>query len=152
MYLYSLLSRWFLIASFAALGACFPSPAQPPAGKPARDGWKAIEPYFQPSAAFTGKLGSYRSPLLFADGSAVKSAADWPRRRKEILDTWNDLMGPWPNVIEKPKVEVLAKSRRENFTQYRVRIEIAPEQTGEGWLLVPDGMGPFPAAPGVFDE
>ncbi|HLW68308.1 MAG TPA: prolyl oligopeptidase family serine peptidase, partial [Gemmataceae bacterium] len=86
------------------------------------------------------------------DGTAVKSAADWPRRRKEILDTWTDLMGPWPKVIEKPKVEILAKTRRENFTQYKVRLETAPEQTGEGWLLVPDGAGPFPAAVVVFYE
>ena len=135
------------------LGTSFRSPAQsPPAEKPGRDVWKAIEPYFQPPAEFAGKLGSYRSPLLFADGASVKSAADWPRRRKEILDTWTDLMGPWPKVIEKPKVEVLAKSRRENFTQYRVRLEIAPEQTGDGWLLVPDGTGPFPAALVVFYE
>jgi len=54
-------------------------------------------------------------------------------------------MGPWPNVIEKPKVELLSQSRRDNFVQHRVRIEIAPGQTGEGWLLVPDGTGPFPA-------
>lgn len=61
-------------------------------------------------------------------------------------------MGPWPSVIERPKLEFLAKSRRENFTQHRVRLEIAPQQAGEGWLLVPDGNGPFPAVLVVFYE
>lgn len=63
-----------------------------------------------------------------------------------------ELMGPWPPVIEKPKVEILQKSRRENFTQHRVRLEIAPQQTGDGWLLVPDGKGPVPAVLVVFYE
>jgi dienelactone hydrolase len=142
---------WATLACFAAIAMNSPAAAQsPPTDK--SSAWKTIEPYFQPSAEYAGKLGGYRSPLLFNDGAAVNSAADWPRRRKEIFDTWNDLMGPWPKVIEKPKVEVLAKSRRESFTQYRVRLEIAPEQTGDGWLLVPDGAGPFPAAVVVFYE
>ena len=63
-----------------------------------------------------------------------------------------ELMGPWPPLIEKPKVEILATSRRDNFTQHRVRVEIAPQQSGEGWLLIPDGQGPFPAALVVFYE
>lgn len=39
----------------------------------------------------------------------------------------------------------LREERRETFTQQRVRVEIAPGQTTEGWLLIPDGTGPFPA-------
>jgi len=55
-------------------------------------------------------------------------------------------------VIERPKLEVIAETRRENFTQRRVRLEIAPGQTGEGWLLVPDAPGPRPAALVVYYE
>ncbi|HEV3144046.1 MAG TPA: prolyl oligopeptidase family serine peptidase, partial [Gemmataceae bacterium] len=139
---------WLAIGCTAILWSSIRAPATAqPAGS-----WKTIEPYFQPPAEFAGKLGSYRSPLLFNDGSKVQTPADWPLRRKEILDTWIDLMGSWPKVIEKPNVDVLAKSRREKFTQYRVRLEIAPDQTGEGWLLVPDGAGPFPAVLVVFYE
>jgi dipeptidyl aminopeptidase/acylaminoacyl peptidase len=76
----------------------------------------------------------------------VTNASDWPRRRAEILTNWHELMGPWPPVIERPKLEVISEARRENFTQRRVRLEIAPGQTGEGWLLVPDAPGPRPAA------
>lgn len=61
-------------------------------------------------------------------------------------------MGPWPPVIEKPALGILQTSHRDDFTQHRVRLEIAPQQTGEGWLLVPDGPGPFPAVLVVFYE
>ena len=114
--------------------------------------WTGTEPSFQPPPEFVGQFGAYRSPLLFADVSRVRSAEDWPRRREEIRHQWMELMGPWPPVIERPKLQFLARSRRENFTQHRVRLEIAPQQSGEGWLLVPDGIGPFPAVLVVFYE
>jgi Prolyl oligopeptidase family len=114
--------------------------------------WRKIAPFFQPPPEFAGKLGAYRSPLLFDDGTPVRTSADWPRRREEILKTWNGLMGSWPPVIDNPKVETLSQSRRENFTQSRIRVEIATGQTGEGWLMVPDGAGPFPAVLVVYYE
>jgi dienelactone hydrolase len=114
--------------------------------------WRTIAPFFQPPPEFRDKFGSYRSPLLFDDGTPVRTAADWPRRREEILKTWNGLMGSWPPVIEKPKVEIFSQARRENFTQSRVRLEIAAGQTGEGWLMVPDGGGPLPAVLVVYYE
>ena len=40
--------------------------------------------FFHPPPEFAGKLGEYRSPLLFADSTRVKSPEDWARRRKEI--------------------------------------------------------------------
>ena len=114
--------------------------------------WQDIESSSRPPARFAGKLGSFRSPLLFNNGSTVKSADEWSRRRAEILREWNELMGPWPKVIEHPKMETISESRREQFTQRRVRLEISPGQTGEGWLLLPGGAGPFPAALVVFYE
>ena len=104
-----------------------------------------IAPFFKPPAAFAQDLGTYRSPLLFADGSKVQTPADWARRRAEILAEWHGIMGAWPAVIEKPKLEVLDSKPRETFTQKRIRLEIAPGQTGDGYLLVPEGKGPFPA-------
>src|SRR6266568_158467 len=113
---------------------------------------KRLAEFFHPPPEFAGKLGEYRSPLLFANGTRVQTAEDWPRRRKEIENNWHDLMGPWPPVIEKPKVEVLKRERRDGLTWERVRVEIAPQQTGEGWLLIPEGKGPFPAVLVVFYE
>lgn len=90
-------------------------------------------------------MGEHASPLRFADGRVVKSAAEWQERRQEILRAWHGLMGEWPPMVEKPRVEVLETKRRENFTQQKIRLQIAPEQTGDGYLLRPDGEGPFPA-------
>jgi len=111
-----------------------------------------ISPFFSPPAEHAVQFGNYRSPLLFNDGARVKTAADWPRRRAEILAQWHGLMGAWPPVMEKPKLEFLSESKRDNFTQHRVRLELAPGQFGEAWLLIPDGKGPFPAVLVPFYE
>jgi hypothetical protein len=107
--------------------------------------WEKIAPFFSPPAEFAEQFGPYKSPLSFYDGHPVKTSADWERRRKEILGYWHKVMGPWPAPIEKPQLEYLETKRRENFAQHRVQVEIAPQQTTEGYLLVPDGKGPFPA-------
>ncbi len=82
----------------------------------------------------------------------MTTAADWARRREEIRAEWVSLMGPWPALIPHPKVERLAENEREGLSQRRVRVEIAPGQTGEGWLLRPQGPGPFPAVLVVYYE
>ncbi|MBM3882044.1 MAG: sialidase [Verrucomicrobia bacterium] len=114
--------------------------------------WARLAPHFEVPAAFAGQWGSYRSPLQFTDGTPVETAADWPRRRAQIAQQWGDLLGPWPPLLERPRVDVLAESARENLGQQRVRVEIAPDQTGEGWLLRPPGPGPFPAVLVVYYE
>jgi len=112
---------------------------------------KQIAPFFSPPRELAHDFGQYRSPLRFNDGTAVKTQGDWQRRRDEILKTWHGIMGFWPPLIEKPKIEYLVKERRENFTQHQVRVEIAPEdQTVDGYLLVPEGKGLFPAMLVVF--
>jgi hypothetical protein len=107
---------------------------------------------FRPPPQYAGDLGAYRSPLVFDDGRPVRDAADWPRRRREILDAWHGFMGAWPPLIEKPRFEVLGTERREGYDQRRVRVEVAPDRTTEGYLLIPDGRGPFPAVLVVFYE
>lgn len=112
---------------------------------------KRVGPWFQPPSQFANDLGTYRSPLLFADGSTVKNPADWQKRREEILKTWHEFMGPWPPLLEKPKVEYLEKVQREKVTQHHVRLEVAPgRMTEDAYLLVPPGDGPFPAALVVY--
>ena len=127
-----------------AAGADDPAPVSP--------GLAKIAPLFHSPAEFAGKFGTFRSPLIFRDGTRVETPADWTRRRAEIAREWHEIMGPWPPVIEKPKVEFLASSEREGITQRRLRVEIAPEQTSEGWLLVPSEKGPFPAVLVVYYE
>jgi hypothetical protein len=101
---------------------------------------ESIRPFFAPGAQFANDFGSYRSPLTFNDGTPVKTPADWQKRRAEILATWRNLLGTWPPLIEKPKVQYLEQQHRDNFTQHKVVVEIAPGgQTVAGYLLVPDG-------------
>jgi len=106
----------------------------------------AEAPFTTMPAEFASQPAVGASPLIFRDGSPVKTAQDWPRRREEILQDWHGLMGAWPKVIENPRVEVLeTKDREEGITQRKVRIEIAPGQTGEGYLLLPKASGKRPA-------
>jgi hypothetical protein len=107
--------------------------------------WEKISPYFSPPAEHANERGPYRPPLLFADGSPVKTPEDWARRRKEILDHWHGVMGAWPPLIERPTIETIEETRRENFTQKKVRVRVAPEETVEGYLLIPDGAERSPA-------
>jgi len=104
-----------------------------------------IATYFQPPDKFAGKLGDYRSPLKFYDGHEVKTAADWPKRRAELLAKWHEVMGPWPELIEHPKLEILSSTNREGFTLHRVKVQYSAQQFHEGYLLVPSGKGRFPA-------
>ncbi len=115
------------------------------AALPAAEPWKAIASAFQPPAELAGDLGDHASPLKFKDGRTVDNAVEWRQRREEILADWHGLMGAWPPVLAKPALEVLASTRRESFTQHHIRLQIAAQQTGEGYLLIPDGQGPFPA-------
>ncbi len=136
--------RRIVLAGLAALAACAAPPAR-------RDLPAEIAPLFRPPAEFVSDLGEFRSPLEFPDGRLVRAAAEWPGRRAQILETWHRIMGPWPDLVEAPSVERVETTRRETVTQYRVRMGIAlGGQKVEGFLLVPEGKGPFPAVLVVY--
>ncbi|MCE9532042.1 MAG: sialidase [Planctomycetes bacterium] len=136
---------------FAALVPTVASAAEPPASAEAL--WKKLEPFAQPPEEFAGKLGTYRSPLKFADGSIAKSPADWARRREEILATWNKRLGAWPPLVAKPTVKKLEKVERDGYTEHKVQVQASPEgKWVDGYLLIPNGKGPFPAVLVPFYE
>lgn len=114
--------------------------------------WEIIEPHFRVPEEFAGKRDEFRSALTFDDGTDVASAGDWERRRAEIRDYWISELGPWPELITEPRIEVLSEEERDGVTWKRIRIEYAPGQMPEAWLLVPEGEGPFPAVLVVFYE
>jgi len=105
-----------------------------------------LDRHFRPPPKYAGKFGDFTSPLRFYDGRKVKTAKDWAARRKEILDRWHTIMGRWPALLKQPKLETRKTERRENFTQKRVRVEVAEGLLVPAILLIPDGKGPFPAA------
>lgn len=110
-----------------------------------------IAPFFKPPAEMADDLTTYRSYLHFQDGSSVVTPDDWQKRRKILLNTWNEYLGEWPPLLEKPAVEVLEEEHRENFTQKHVNLEIAPGvKTTDAYVLIPDGKGPFPAVLVVY--
>lgn len=118
----------------------------------AQDPWKQISSFFSPPAEWKGDLGNYRSPLRFADGSMARTPDDWQRRRPEILNDWNELLGSWPPLITEPSVKVLKTERRENFEQLTVRFKWTPHEFTTGYLLTPDGDGKRPAILTVYYE
>src|SRR6185312_8662579 len=48
-------------------------------------------------------------------------------------------------LLERPRIEFVAKTNRENFVHHHVRVEIAAGSMSHSFLLIPDGAGPFPA-------
>jgi dienelactone hydrolase len=114
--------------------------------------WEALKPFFEPPPEARDQSGPYRSPLRFENGTIVRNPGDWARRRIEILAEWQELMGPWPRLLAKPKLEILSENVRHDFIQRRVRVQIAPELTLEGRLLVPNRKGPFPAVLVLYYE
>jgi len=100
---------------------------------------ETLRPFFAPPAQLAQDFGSYKSPLVFEDGTPVRTASQWPQRRAEILAAWQRLLGTWPPLIERPQVQYLQQQHRDNFTQHKVLVEIAPNsQTVAGYLLIPD--------------
>ena len=108
--------------------------------------------FFSPPPQFATNLGSYRSPLLTSNGKLISSKEAWPARREEILRFWHDVMTPWPELLSRPRFEIIQSEERESFHQHRVRIELAAKRVEEGWFLVPKGNGPFPAVLVPFYE
>ena len=113
-----------------------------------------LAPHFKPPAEFANALGHHKSPLVLDDGTTVKTPADWARRREQIKTYWHGLMGAWPPIIAKPKVEYLGKQEIEGIPVTRIRLETAPGRNVEdAYLLKPaKGSGPFPAVVVVYYE
>lgn len=116
------------------------------------EAWQQIAPHFSVSEKFRDNYGDYSSVLKFRDGTTVKSAADWQRRRAEILDEWTQLLGPWPDLITEPDVQILNTVQRDDIVQHQIRFRWTPDQLTTGYLLIPKGQGPRPAVVSVYYE
>jgi dienelactone hydrolase len=117
-----------------------------------QDSWEKIAPYFSPPDEYKDQYGTYRSSLKFYDGHMVKTKKDWIQRRKEILTTWNKMMGEWPPLLKSQKIKVIDSTARDGFMQYRVEFYWTPNEQTQGYLLIPDGNGKKPAVITVYYE
>jgi len=104
-----------------------------------------LAPLFTPPTEFAGQFGAFRSPLALADGAPVKTPADWAKRREAIRRRWHEVMGAWPALLEKPRLVIVERTARDNFTQCRIEVEIAANRMANGYLLIPNGPPKFPA-------
>src|SRR5256714_1225035 len=143
------ITRWVTLTvaafGFAAEFANTAEPAKLP--KPQAE----LAEFFAPPKQYQSDFAKFRSPFVFADGRLVRTPADWQRRRAEILSTWHKLMGPWPALIEKPRVEVVNTTHRENIAQHQLRVEIAlGGEMVDALLLVPDDQVPAHKRPAVL--
>ncbi len=114
--------------------------------------WEKISPLFSPPEKFKNDMGTFRSPLKFYNGEEVKSAKDWSKRRQEILDQWMSMMGKWPPLIKKQKIEILETKKFEGYTQHRIRFNLTPKEKTIGYLSIPDTKGKKPAVLTTFYE
>lgn len=100
--------------------------------------WEKIEHFFSPPAEYKEKYGNLRSPLKFYDGHWVKTKDDWIKRRKEIFNRWNKLMGEWPPLIKNQTMRFSDSVHRDGFMQYTVQFYWTPNEETTGYLLIPD--------------
>jgi len=126
--------------------------AQEGKGSKLNSGWNKISPYFSPPEGLKGEYGNFRSPLKFYDGKEVKTPKDWEKRRKEILDRWNGMMGTWPKFLQNQELTIIDSIKKEGYTQYKASFNWMPNEKTVGYLLVPDGKGKKPAVITVFYE
>ena len=135
-----------VVATILSAGAAFAQDVDRQEGS----AWEEIAPFFQPPAELAEGPDRYKSPLVFDDGRTVRTPEHWKERRREILRFWHKSLGPWPPLIEKPRVNVIETQNRENFTQRKVRIEVAPGLETDGYLLVPETEKRRPAVLVVY--
>ncbi|MDB4582978.1 S9 family peptidase [Draconibacterium sp.] len=114
--------------------------------------WQEIAPFFIPPDSFKNRYGDFRSPLKFDNGNTVRTPEEWKKRRKELADQWQNMMGKWPPLLKNQKFEFLDSVKRENFMQYKVRFYWLPNEKTEGYLLLPDGKDIRPAVITVYYE
>lgn len=114
--------------------------------------WKQISAFFTSPKEYKDNYGPFRSPLKFYDGRTVKTANEWKERRQEILTKWNNMMGEWPPLLTDQQMQFLDSTRRDGFTQYKIRFYWTPNEQTNGYLLIPDGKGKNPAVITVFYE
>lgn len=116
----------------------------------AEDVPELLRPFAGPPASFKVENTKYPSPLELENGTKVQDKEEWTERRKEIRDNWMQLMGPWPPLLSEGSLELGEVRVKDGYLEQRIHLDTAPNQKAAGWLLLPEGDGPFPSVLVVF--
>ncbi len=112
---------------------------------------ESLQKAFTVPKEYQGKMGNYRDLLIDPDGKKITDAKGWEKQRERLKADWMERLGAWPELVAKPKVEILESKAMEGYTRSQLRLQIAPDRTTEdAYLLTPKGKGPFPAVVVVF--
>jgi dienelactone hydrolase len=91
-------------------------------------------------------LIDHGNPMLYLndEGKAqpVKNAGDWERRRRQILEGMQQVMGPLPNEKHKPPLEmrVLETVELEGYTRKLIRFAVEKDEQLPAYLLLPKDL------------
>lgn len=111
----------------------------------------SLQKAFSPPKEYQGKMGTYRNLLIDPDNKPITDAAGWAKQRERIKADWTKRLGEWPELLARPKVEILDTKEMTGYTRSQLRLQVAPDRTTEDvYLLTPQGKGPFPAVVVVF--
>ena len=119
---------------------------------------QAVEPppelaeAFHPPVGLEDDLGSFSSLLRFEDGREVKTSSDWRARRDEILTYWHGQLGAWPPLLDHPQFARKEAHQKGGYREIPIVVEVVAQRLTEGYLLLPEGKGPFPAMLVVYYE
>ncbi|MEW4488889.1 sialidase [Thalassoglobus sp. JC818] len=105
-----------------------------------------------PPPELKNDFGEYHSLLLDRNGDELSSLEKWQVRHSELRNEWTELLGAWPPLIERPQVEVLDATDRDEFNELKVRFLWTPKEHTTAYILVPPGEGPFPGVVTVYYE
>jgi hypothetical protein len=128
----ALISTALAMASRIAIAAEAPLPAE-------------LAPFFTPPPEYANSFGEYRSLLVREDGSQITTPQEWESERNKIRTRWHEVMGEWPALLDKPRLEIVETTQRDGFTQHKVKVEVARGEITDGYLLIPGGAPKFPA-------
>jgi len=113
----------------------------------------SLHSFFHPPEGYRSDFGTFRSPLLAADGAQVDTADKWLVQHERLRRAWTEILGPWPPLISSPRAEIEPATERDGLVVSKVRLAAGID--GEpvyGYLQRPAGKGPFPAVLVVYYE
>lgn len=146
------LTIFCFLAIFTFCSFLMDGTAQAEEGKSTQELPASLQQYATPPKELATDFGEFHSPLLKKDGSRVATAAEWKIRRTELLVEWQQMLGAWPPLITNPEVTILESKQREDFLQHKIRFKWTPKEETTGYLLLPEGKGPFPGVICVYYE